>query len=290
MTTSATAAGASHRTQAIALMTLAMLSIPSVDGLAKYLSTDYSPLFIGWARYAVASLVVVPIAAAMRGPRLFPSRRLPSHLMRTICLVASMTLFFLAIARIPLATAISTFFVAPVLAVVLSVVLLKEQVTTRKVLSLMLGAVGSFVILRPGGSMEPGILLALGAGVTFAFYLIATRQASQDSDPVKTLAFQCVAGTLLLTPQAVLSWSTPAWSDLVFFAGLGLFSAMSHMLSIVAFRLTDASTLAPLVYLELVGAALIGYFVFGDVPGATTLVGAGFIVAAGLVLLQRRAG
>jgi drug/metabolite transporter (DMT)-like permease len=171
--------------------------------------------------------------------------------------------------------------------VVLSVLILKERLTSWKLVSLALGFAGSLVILRPGASVEPGILLALAAGVAFAFYLVATRRAAQSSDPVKTLAFQCVVGAVLLTPQAVATWSTPAWNDLVFFAGLGLFSAISHMLSIAAFRVADASTLAPLVYIELPGATLIGYLAFGEVPGVTTIVGAALIVAAGLILIRR---
>jgi drug/metabolite transporter (DMT)-like permease len=198
-----------------------------------------------------------------------------------------MTLYFLSIARIPLATAVSTYFVAPILAVVLSVVLLRERMTSRKALSLILGFVGSMIILRPGGSTDPGILLALASGVFFAFYLIATRQAAQESDPIKTLAFQCIAGTILLTPQALLSWSAPAWTDLLFFAGLGLFSAVSHILSILAFRHASASTLAPLVYLELIGTVLVGYLAFREIPDIPTMLGAGWIVAAGLLLLPR---
>ncbi len=92
---------------------------------------------------------------------------------------------------------------------------------------------------------------------------------------------------VLLTPQALISWSTPAASDLIFFADLAVFSAIGHGLSIVAFRLADASTLAPLVYIELIGATLIGYFVFRDVPDAATLAGAGLIIAGGLVLVER---
>jgi drug/metabolite transporter (DMT)-like permease len=281
-------ASSSRLTQGVILMTLAMLSIPLVDGLAKYLSVSYSPLFLSWARYAVACLIVLPFAAALHGPRLFPAERRVSHVFRTVFLVTAMTLYFLSVARIPLATAVSTYFVGPIIAVVLSVIVLKERMTARKALSLTLGFVGSIIILRPGGSMDPGILLALGAGVFFAFYLIVTRQAAQDSDPVKTLAFQCVVGTVLLTPQAIVSWSAPAWNDLLFFAGLGLFSAISHNLSIIAFRLADASTLAPLVYVELIGAALIGYVAFDEIPGTATVVGAGFIIAAGLILLQRQ--
>ena len=171
---------------------------------------------------------------------------------------------------------------------VLSVVVLGERMTWRKGLSLALGFGGSLVILQPGGALEPGILLALGAGLFFAIYMIATRQASRASDPVKTLAFQCVVGMLLLSPQALATWSLPAQGDLLFFAGLGLFSAVSHFLSIAAFRFADASTLSPLVYLELVGSAMIGYFAFGDLPGPATVLGAALIVAAGLILLQRR--
>ena len=104
--------------------------------------------------------------------------------------------------------------------------------------------------------MEPGILLALGSGVAFACYMIATRQAAQESDPVQTLLFQCVVGTALSTPQAAMTWSVPAGNDVVFFVALGVLSAASHILSIVAFRWADASTLAPLVYLELIGAGL----------------------------------
>jgi drug/metabolite transporter (DMT)-like permease len=93
---------------------------------------------------------------------------------------------------------------------------------------------------------------------------------------------------MLLTPQAVVAWSTPALSDFWLFAALGVLSAVSGILSIAAFRYADASTLSPLVYLELIGAALVGYLAFGDVPGAATVLGAALIVAAGVLLLERQ--
>lgn len=278
----------SRTTLGIFLMTAAMLSVPMVDGLAKHLTATYSPLFIGWARYAVACAFVLPFAAAMHGPRLFPSRYHVPHVLRTIFLIAAMTLYYLAIVSIPLATAVSAFFVGPIIAVALSALILKERVTLRKGLSLLLGFAGAIVILRPGGSVDPGIWLAFGSGICFAFYVITTRQASQSSDPVRTLAFQCVVGTLLLTPQAVMTWSTPAWGDLIFFVLMGLISAGSHALSITAFRFADASTLSPLVYLELIATALIGYFAFSEVPGLPTIIGAALIVSAGLILIPRQ--
>jgi drug/metabolite transporter (DMT)-like permease len=271
----------------IALMTCAMLSVPLVDGIAKHLSSSYSPLYLVFARYAIATLIVLPLAALTRPRPLFPPERRMSHLLRTIALMAATSLYFLAIARIPLATAVSAFFIGPVVAVALAVVVLKERITGAKIASLVLGFVGAIVILRPGAVIEPGILLALGSGVCFAIYLVATRQASQVSDPIKTLAFQCMVGALVSAPQAIATWSVPAWSDALLFAALGGISVVSHLLSIAAFRHADASTLSPLVYLELIGAVLVGYFAFGDIPDATTIAGAALIVAASALLLER---
>src|ERR671923_2612948 len=99
--TSTALASPSHQARGIALMTVTAFVIQIVDGLAKYLSADYSPLFIGWARYAVACLILLPCAAALHGPRLFPAERLGSHMLRTVFLITAMTLYFMAIAHVP---------------------------------------------------------------------------------------------------------------------------------------------------------------------------------------------
>lgn len=268
-------------------MSLAMLSVPIVDGIAKYLSKAYSPLFIGWARYAVASCIVLPLAYQKHGWAFFPQEQLFAHLVRTAFLVTAMTLYFLAIARIPIALAVSAYFVGPIVAVGLSVMFLKETLSLRKLASLTMGCVGALIVLQPSGDVEIGVVLAFAAGVFFALYLIVTRQASQQADPIRTLAFQCALGTVLLSPQAVFTFDLPSLNLLWLFSGLGLFSAFAHLLTIQAFRLSDASTLAPLVYLELIGSILIGFFLFSEVPVTATLIGAVFIVLSGLILIEQ---
>lgn len=269
-------------------MSVAMLGIPIVDGIAKYLTSGYSPLFIGWARYAVAALFVLPVAYWRHGRRLFPDEQRLAHLVRTAFLVASMTLYFLAIARIPMVLAAGAYFVGPIIAVALSVMFLKESVSLLKLLSLALGFIGSLVVLQPAGEIESGVVMAFGAGLFFALYLIATRQAAQQSDPLKTLAFQCVAGAVLLSPQAAFTYTAPQIDVLWLFFLMGFFSAVFHLLTIKAFGVSNASTLAPLVYLELVGSALIGFLFFFEVPATTTVIGAGLIVASGLILVKDR--
>lgn len=270
-------------------MSIAMLGVPMVDGIAKYLSAGYSPLFIGWARYAVACLIVLPLAYRIHGRRIFPEEQRFAHLVRTAFLVTAMTLYFLALARIPISLAVSAYFVGPVVAVALSVLFLKETFTWPKLFSLVLGFVGSVVVLQPSGDIEIGLIMAFGAGLFFALYLIATRQAAQSSDPIRTLAFQCVIGTVLLSPQAAFTFELPRPDVLWLFAALGVISAIGHLLTILAFRLADASTLSPLVYLELVGSAAIGVLIFSEIPTLSTVAGAALIIISGLVLLKHPA-
>jgi drug/metabolite transporter (DMT)-like permease len=269
-------------------MSAAMLMLPTVDGTAKYLSSAHSPLYLSWARYAAACVFVVPLAIARHGWSFLPRAQPGIHLLRTVFLVAAMTCYFLAIARIPLATAVSAYFVAPIIAMVLAVVILREALTVRKMVSLALGFAGTVIILRPTGGIEPGLLLALGAGAFFAFYMIATRQASRDSGAIETLAFQSLVGTALLTPQAIWAWSVPAPSEVAIFLTMGLLSASSHVLSITAFRYAEASTLAPLVYLELLGAAVIGFVAFDERPDLYVWIGALAILAGGALLARPR--
>lgn len=281
--------GHPHRpTAGVVLMVLAMLSIPLVDGAAKYLSGTHSPLYVSWARYAAACLVVLPLAMARHGRQFLPRAQVGAHLVRTVCLVAAMTCYFVAIASIPLATAVSAYFVGPIIAMVLAVAFLGEALTTRKVVSLVLGFAGTLIIVRPAGGVEPGVLLAVAAGGFFALYMIATRQASRESDPVSTLAFQCLVGAALLTPQAAWTWSVPQGTEIWIVLGMGALSAGSHLLSITAFRFAEASTLAPLVYIELLGTAVIGYLVFAEVPDRYTWLGALAIVIGGVLLVPRR--
>lgn len=279
-----------HKTMltGILLMSASMLTIPMVDGIAKHLSATHSPLYISWARYVMACLVVLPFALRTHGRQFLPQAQLGTHLLRTALLVAGMTCYFLAIARVPMASAASAYFICPIIAMVLAVLLLGESLSIRKVASLVLGFAGTLIVLRPSAGIDPGLLLALASGGLIALYLITTRQASLQTDPIRTLAFQCLVGAALLTPQAVWSWTLPAWHELWIFLALGALSALSHILSITAFRHAEASLLAPLIYLELLGATLIGYFAFGEVPGTHVWIGAAGIVGAGALLISFR--
>ncbi|PCI05525.1 MAG: hypothetical protein COB78_02710 [Hyphomicrobiales bacterium] len=269
----------------VVLMALAMLTLPFVDGGAKHLSADMSPLFVSWARYAAATLIVLPIAFYKFRFDFLPRTHLKAQFLRTIFLVTAMTCYFVAIARIPMATALSAYFIGPIITTFLAVFLLGEKLTVRKIASLLLGFAGVLLILRPGGEIEPGILFAMASGMFFAFYLIATKQASSNSDPLKTLTFQCLVGSILLFPQAIWTWASPSPDQLLLLLGMGILSTFVHLLSIMAFQYADASILAPLVYIEMVGTTAVGLIFFNEFPEPLVWLGSAIIISSGLLLV-----
>ena len=270
----------------VCFMAIAMLMIPLIDGVAKHLSSNYSPLFISWARFMVAAILVLPISASLFGRGCLPEGRFGSHLFRTALLVGAMSCYFVAISLIPMATAITTYFIAPIVATLMAVSFSGEKLTARKTGALILGLVGTLVIVRPGSSIHYGIYFSLASGVLFGIYLVTTRVTSKITHPIKTLCFQCLVGMILLLPLALKNWSSPNAVDIWLFCLLGVLSACSHFLSIYAFKLAETSVLAPLVYLELLGSVAVGYLVFAEVPTSAVWIGAALITLSGLLVIR----
>jgi drug/metabolite transporter (DMT)-like permease len=269
----------------IALMAVAILVIPAADAIAKYLSGAHAPVFLSWARYVAALGFALPLVLVQRcGPALTTRSQLLPQFVRTAFLVAAMTLYFIAIARIPLADALGAYFVAPIAATLLAAIVLRERLDRRRLAAVALGFAGALLIVRPGTQASADTLIALASGGCMACYLVLTRATAQDSPPLATLTIQLVIGILLLTPFVLAQWTTPTREALLLILLMGLLSTASNLMTIAAFRLAQVATLSPLVYLELIGATALGYALFGDLPSPTTWLGIAIIVAAGLIV------
>ncbi len=275
---------AARSAMGIALMSAAALVVPLVDGIAKLLGASHSPYFVAWARYATASLIVLPLTLLWYRSAYDVRRDFVANALRTMLTVGAMTCFFFAITDIPLATAFGGYFLGPGLAALVAAPVLGEQLTPARLGAAGLGLVGASLIVRPGVALQFGSLLAVLSGVFFAGYLITTRLTAATTPPVDTLRFQCVFGTLLLTPVALWHWSSPTRADLLLMAIMGGISALCHLMVIAAFRCAEASVLAPLVYLELVTATLFGQLVFAELPDGLACLGVAMIVLSGLLI------
>jgi len=279
------------------LMLLAMLILPGIDAIAKWLSADISSGQVAWSRFLFQTLLMLPLFLRTRGA--IVTTALPLHALRGALIALATLLFFTALKYLPLADAISIFFVEPLILTLLSALFLGESVGWRRLTAVAVGFAGSLIVIRPSFSaLGPPALLPLGTALSFAVYLILTRKLAQHEYPERMQFYAGVFGGIVMTAAlavgsvtdvAVLSFVWPDRLQWVLLAGLGVIATAGHLLVVHAFRRAPAGVLAPFQYVEIIGATILGLVFFGDFPDATTWLGVVIIVASGMYVFHREA-
>jgi drug/metabolite transporter (DMT)-like permease len=171
---------------------------------------------------------------------------------------------------------------------ILAPLILGERFDTTIATGVLFGFVGIVVALQPDTEQfQPSLLLGLGAGVCYAFYIISTRKLSLSAPPLLTLFYTALVGTVVLSPLVVFVWVTPSPTALLLMASMGLVAATGHFLLIKAFEYATASELSPFNYFEIVGATILSYLFFDFLPSNQGLVGLALVVASGLYVARR---
>ena len=276
-------------TLALLLLLPAVTILSGSDGLAKHLAmTGFSVLQIVWARYAFQTLLTFPLALRRHGRSLLRPPEAAAQVGRSLLHATSTFLFFMAIARIPLADAIAIFFVYPFLVTALAPFLLGEQTGWRRWGAVIVGFCGTLFIIKPQfGHMDAGALLVLGASVAFSLYIVLTRRIANRTDPLMAIFTQGLVAAVILSVVVALEWTAPdplAWAMLV---AVGAISAAGHYMIIRAYGHVTASLLAPFGYFEIVAATAIGFFAFGNFPDGWSWFGIAVIVASGIFISWR---
>lgn len=270
---------------AVVLMTASASIMPIGDSVAKYLSAIYPVLFISFCRYFSGLLLLFPIAVTRFEYSAISLRMLSAQLIHSVFLVLSIALFFASLKQISLVNALGLYFLSPIVATLLSFLLLNEQTSLKKIISICGGFLGAVLIIKPGVSLNVGSLYGLGAGLSFSGYIVMTRLIMQKRTGSTVLLMQYTIGTILLLPFALNSIPHIGLFEGFLLLTIGAVSLVSHGLQVKAFKLAPVSLLSPLVYVEIISALGIGYFLFEEFPDTLTLVGVLIICASGLLLV-----
>lgn len=271
----------------IALVLVATLLFVLLDATAKYLTQSYPVPQVVWARFFFHLLWVLILI----GPRLgqdLRTRRPGLQLARSVIMLATNGVFFLAISRMPLADASAIMFISPLLVTALAVPLLGEIVGLRRWIAVCVGFAGALIIIRPGPDvLQSAAVLPLISSTLFSFYQIATRMLSSVDAPLTTLFYTALVGATVMTAALPWFWQTPDLAGVALMAAAGLFGALGQLAFIKAIQMAPLSLLAPFNYTMLVWTTLFGFVLFGDLPDGYTWLGAAIIVASGLYVLHR---
>ena len=277
----------------LALMLGGMVVLPVQDGLAKYLSQTQPVDVVVWARYTFHLLFLLPLLALRFSWVDLVPRRPGFQGLRAVLMLLSSLLFFSALARLPLVDVLALFFVSPLVVTALAPIVLRERIGWRRVVAVAVGFVGVLVLLRPDlGAFEPFALVGLAAGVVHGVYLLVTRKLAGTAPPLVTLTYSALLGAAAMSAWVLPSWLAPTPRDWLVMVALGAAATLGHYLVIKAFDFAPAAWLAPVGFAEIVGATLVGFVAFGDLPDAISWVGIAVIVGSGLYisLRERRIG
>ena len=278
--------------QGILLFLIATLLFAIHDATSKYLITFFAIPLLVWARYVVhLSLMLVTVAPGM-GRELVVTRRPWLMTLRALTLVGVSLLFQSALKALPLAETTAIIFITPLLVALLAGPLLGEKVRLRSWLATLAGFCGVLLIARPGGAMSAsGIAYALGSALCYAAYQILTRKLSATEPAMRQLFYTALIGAVAMSIIVPTYWNgvLPTPGQALLIVSLGATAGIGHFLLIRAFRQTPASTLSPLLYVQLVWAILLGLIVFGQLPDLMTTIGMVIIGASCLNLALQRA-
>lgn len=270
----------------VGFLILAMLLTPAVDGVAKTLSADHTPMMIAFLRYLSAGLIALAVARSTGRKIEIPRGDRSGQLVRTALIMGAMTALITALGMVPMAKAVGGFLIAPIVSGVLGILIWREPPTVTRIAGSALSCAGAALLMRPEAGLEPGSVFALIGGALLGTYLAATRGAKHRTDALSTLCVQSLLGAALISPFALaggLPELTP--SLLLDVAALGGISAICHFLTVAAYQRADASVLAPFLYFNMLTALAVGFFWFGESLGFSSLIGLAGIAVGGLTTL-----
>ncbi len=280
-----------HAVHGVILFLTAVFLFAALDATAKYLTAFFAVPLLVWARYFVHLVFMLVAIAPGMGREIVVTQRPWLMTFRALMLVGVTLLVQLAFRTLPLAETTAIVFVTPLLVALLAGPLLGEKLQARSWLATITGFCGVLLIARPGGAMVGiGVIYALGGALCYAIYQILTRKLSASEPPLRQLFYTALVGTVAMSFVLPAYWSgeMPSLKQALLIASLGFYGGTGHFLLIRAFREAPASTLSPLLYVQLIWAMLLGWIVFGQLPDLPATIGMLIIGASGLSLVLRK--
>jgi drug/metabolite transporter (DMT)-like permease len=274
----------------IAWMTAAVIAWSAMYLFVRQVTGQFPAFEILAVRNAVTLALMVPLL--YRTPlSSLRTTRWGMHILRAVFACLGMAGLYAGIAYLPLPSVVALSFTQPLFLVALAPLVLGERVAAGRWITALVGFAGVLLIVRPGVTeVGIGTMLILGSAALYAGSNLCVKLLMRTDSAVQAVFY----GNLLMLPlslvPALFMWVQPGWSELAIMAAVGVTGALGMYAVAQAYRVADASAVAPFDFLRLPITAAAGYLIFGDVADSWTWIGAAVIFGASyaLVLSERR--
>ncbi len=285
----------------ITLMVGFCAAAPVGDAMAKLLGGSVPLPELLLVRFAAQALLLLPIIWHTARPLSMSRNALYLTIIRSLLHIVGLGAMFTALRFLPLADAVAMAFVMPFIMLLLGWLVLSEEVGAHRILACTVGFAGTMLVVQPSfAEVGAPALLPILVAFVFALFMLVSRKLAKENDPIVMQAISGLVSTLILAPVALLlahaevpyfDIRMPDAREWMLMAGVGVLGTVGHLLMTWALRFAPAATLAPVQYLEIPIATIVGWLVFRDLPDGIAALGIAVIMAAGLyiVLFERAA-
>ncbi len=272
-------------------MIASAVTFTAMTTLIKFLGADYPAPLQAFYRNAAGLAVLAPWI--LRHPvRAFATTRPGILIFRAAAGTLGLILQFYAFQKMPLAEANALSFTRALWLVPLAAFMLRETIGVHRLGAALFGFAGVLLMLYTpghGGGFGIGVpqLCMLASSLLFAFTVTGMKALTRDHPPSTVLYWSAALGLVFALPFALFSWRWPTPRDLLLLSLMGVIATINQACYIKGMQAADAAAMAPLDYTRLIFAAAVGYFLFHEVPGGLTLLGAAVVIASTLYITWR---
>ena len=278
-----------NRLFGVGLILAATFSLAISDTLTRYVVSEISPRLVIFARYAAFTLITVPLLFVGKTVSLRSTSAPWLQALRAFCVFLSSLLFAIGLIWVPVANASAIAFVAPLIVVVLSSLVLGENVSRSHWVAAMTGFAGVLFIVRPGqGGFGWAALFPILTAMTWATALVATKFMSATESRRVTACYTALYGFLGACVALAFDFSWPTARMLWPLIGIAFAGSIGQLLIVAAYHYLPASRLAPLSYVQLLWVLVFSALLFNTLPDAIAFIGIAMVVGSGLYIVLYR--
>ena len=199
--------------------------------------------------------------------------------------------------KVLLADALAIAFVMPFILLLLGRMVLGEEVGPRRLAACAVGFVGTLLVIQPSfAAVGAPAFLPLVVAVTFSLFMLVTRQVAKELEPIHQQAISGLVAVVILAPIVLVGWGADlpmigavsfGMTEGLLLAAVGIIGTVAHLMMTWALRYAPSATLAPMQYLEIPFATVVGFLMFGDLPNGLAAIGIVITMLAGLYVVFR---
>ena len=260
-----------------------------VTGIVRYLGSEMAATQASFIRYLVGLILILPwLLPLLKTPP--TKRQMGLYSLRGLAHGIGVTLWFYAMARIPIAEVTAIGYISPIFVTVGAAMFLGERIQMRRIMAVIIAFCGTLIILRPGfQELNLGQIAQLSAAPVFAASFLLAKKMTEDTDTGVIVGMLSLFCTIVLLPGAVLQWRDPTLEEIGWLSLTAVFATLGHYTLTQAFRCAPITVTQPVGFLQLVWATLLGVVAFGEPVDPFVILGGGVIVASATYISHREA-